>query len=246
MRGTPWMAMSPLQGPKAADATKIARATVNLFILAVDPENRYSSCGGGGDHLADADLARGDQLAWIDIIEEPEADGELKGVYADLMKERGKIANILRVHSLDPGALKAHMSLYVALMFGESGLTRQERELIAVVVSSANACHYCVAHHGEALKCYWGDEGQIDELARDHASADLPPRTGSMLAYAAKLTRTPSEVREEDVRGLRGQGFSDREILHVNLITSYFNFVNRVALGLGVEFSPEEVSGYDY
>jgi uncharacterized peroxidase-related enzyme len=75
---------------------------------------------------------------------------------------------------------------------------------------------------------------------------ELPERVKAMLNYVIKLTLTPAEAAEEDVDLLRGQGFSDKEILNVNLTTSYFNFVNRVALGLGVEFTEEEARGYKY
>jgi len=92
----------------------------------------------------------GQAIAWIKVIDETEAMGKLRKIYQELKKERGKIANIMRVQSLNPPALEAHMSLYLRLMFGESGLTHGERELIVTLVSAANKCKYCVNHHGEA------------------------------------------------------------------------------------------------
>lgn len=185
-------------------------------------------------------------MAYIDVIAEDAATGELKSIYDDLVKSRGKVANIMKIQSLNPRAMQAHLDLYLALMFGRSGITRPERELIAVAVSAANGCAYCLNHHAEALGHYWRDQERILRLTRDYRSAGLTARETAMLDYALKVTRTPAEVGEADVVALREQGLADRDILDINLITSYFNFVNRVALGLGVEFSAEEVAGYRY
>ena len=138
------------------------------------------------------------------------------------------------------------MELYLAIMFAPSGLKREERELIAVVVSAENGCEYCLKHHKEALDHYWRDERRIGKLIADPTNAGLSERQLLMIKYVKKLTRVPSEVEEVDMMDLRASGFSDAEILHMNLITSYFNFVNRIALGLGVEYTADEVSGYKY
>lgn len=82
-------------------------------------------------------------VAWIKQIEENEAQGKLKELYNRITsRTKGRVANILKVHSLHPDALEAHLNLYETLMFGESGLSRAQREMIAVVVSSANSCKY--------------------------------------------------------------------------------------------------------
>ena len=96
-------------------------------------------------------------MSWIQEIEVNEADGALEEVYAELKKKRGKISNILKVHSLNPAALGNHLDLYMTLMFGKSGLSRMEREAIAVVVSATNECEYCVNHHAESLRHYIDD-----------------------------------------------------------------------------------------
>ena len=102
-------------------------------------------------------------MSWIEEIEVEEADGKLAQMYADLIKARGKISNILKVHSLNPEAMANHLDLYMTLMFGRSGLSRLEREAIAVVVSANNECEYCVNHHTEALRHYIDDEDPIIE-----------------------------------------------------------------------------------
>ncbi|RLE36543.1 peroxidase [Candidatus Acetothermia bacterium] len=185
-------------------------------------------------------------MAWIRIIDESEAEGRLKEVYGRLKAGRGKVSNIMAVHSLHPEAMDAHLDLYMAIMFGESGLTRPEREMIAVVVSAVNRCSYCINHHAAALDHYWKDGERLSRFTSDFRSVELPPRIRAVLEYAEKLTRAPDEVSEEDIAPLREEGLSDSEILSVNLIASYFNFVNRIAIGLGVGSTPDEVSGYEY
>jgi uncharacterized peroxidase-related enzyme len=184
-------------------------------------------------------------VAYIKVIHESDAEGELAEVYSALARSRGKVANIMKVHSLNPRAMRAHLELYVTLLFGRSKLKRPEREMIAVVVSQANRCDYCVHHHAEALEHYWGEE-RVRRLIDDVGAAEPSAREQAMADYARKLTLEPTGVQEDDVAALRAQGLDDSEILDVNLIVSYFNFVNRIALGLGVEFSPEEVEGYRY
>jgi uncharacterized peroxidase-related enzyme len=184
-------------------------------------------------------------MAWIKTVGEEEARGELREIYAELRRERGKIANILKVHSLDPSSLKLHMNLYIHLLFSDSGLSREERELVAVTVSKVNECTYCVRHHSEALNHYWCDDQRIEDLLSNR-DPELTSRVGAILGYATKLTSAPGEVNSDDLEGLREHGLNDLDILRLNLIVSYFNFVNRIALGLGVEFTPEEISGYNY
>jgi uncharacterized peroxidase-related enzyme len=183
-------------------------------------------------------------LSWITTIDEAAATGKLQEIYQELREERGKVANIMKVHSLNPQAMKAHLDLYVTLMFGKSGLSRQERELIAVAVSVANGCEYCVHHHAEALNQYWRDDHKIRKFLKDPESIEIPERARRMFHYAVKLTRNPDGISRVDLDALHQAGLTDENILNLNLIASYFNFVNRIALGLGVEFTPEEVKGY--
>lgn len=183
-------------------------------------------------------------MAWIDEIEAPDASGELADLYQELLERRGKIANILKVHSLNPQALKAHLDLYMTLLFGRSGLSRADRESIAVVTSASNKCDYCVNHHAQSLGRYQKDPQSLAEIRAAQDFTVLDPRTRAMLAHARKLTKEPDAVTQADLDTLRATGFSDRDILDITLVTAYFNFVNRIALGLGVEFSAGEMTGY--
>jgi len=185
-------------------------------------------------------------MPWIRSIPRSEADPELQDVYERIAGERGKLSNIMAVQSLNPGAMDAHMDLYMRIMFGTGRLSREEREMIAVVDSSLNRCPYCVAHHEEALRHYWKDEETLEQFRVGGEIPGLSDRQRALLDYARVLTSEPDSVAETHVEELRAAGLEDAEILSANLIVAYFNFVNRIALGLGVETSAEEVSGYKY
>ena len=186
-------------------------------------------------------------MAWIDVIEPEDASGDLKELYDTIAEKRGKVSNVLRVHSQNPVALKAHLDLYDAVLFSSSPLSRSDREAIAVVVSAANECDYCVRHHTEALQAYWQDEARVQQLADDHTALDeLDDQLCAACDVATKLTVSPGTMTEGDVHTLRDAGWSDRAVLDIVLVTSYFNFVNRITNSLGVEATEAEVTGYNY
>jgi len=183
-------------------------------------------------------------MSWIEEIEPDDADGKLAEIYAELIAKRGKVSNILKVHSLNPAAMGDHLDLYMTLMFGRSGLSREEREAIAVVVSATNECAYCVNHHAETLRHYIDDDETLEMLMNADGLETLEPRLSNIVRHAEKLTSAPSAMTESDLGELRAVDLSDRDILDLSLIVSYFNFVNRIVLGLGVTFSADEMSGY--
>ena len=183
-------------------------------------------------------------MSWINEIEVSDADGKLAEMYAELIRKRGNVSNILTVHSLNPDAMEGHLDLYMTLMFGKSGLSRLEREAIAVVVSAANDCAYCVNHHAEALRRYIKDDETLELLSTADGLETLEPRLSNIVRHAEKLTSAPGAMTESDLGELRAVDLSDKDILDLTLIVSYFNFVNRIAVGLGVDFSADEMSGY--
>lgn len=184
------------------------------------------------------------ELAWVNWIEESQAKGELKEHYEYLKRSRGKVSNIMKVQSLNPDAMMAHLTLYMKIMFGKSELTRIQREMIATLVSTTNNCRYCVLHHGEALMKIAKNEKLVDQLLLDYKKAEISKKDKAMLNYAVNLTKNPANVTKEDIEMLRKVGFSDNAILSINLVACYFNFVNRIALGLGVPYSEAEIKGY--
>ena len=183
-------------------------------------------------------------MSWIDEVDVGEADGKLAEMYATLVKQRGKISNILKVHSLNPQALGNHLDLYMTLMFGKSGLSRAEREAVAVVVSAANDCEYCIEHHLASLRRYIDDEDTLTMLTTADGLEALEPRLSNIVRHAERLTNAPIAMTESDLGELRAVGLSDKDILDLTLIVGYFNFVNRIALGLGVGWSTDELTGY--
>ena len=187
-------------------------------------------------------------MPWIHVIDEPQAEGKLAEIYAGLRDTRGNVANIHRIHSLFPEALRAHMDLYRVLLYSnDAEISRADAELIATVVSIENSCDYCAAHHGDALSAQYADQPAACPIpSRDHTEWKLDGRQRAMLDFATKLAQIPHATSEEDVAALRTEGFTDRAILEIVMVTSYFCFVNRIALGLGVSLSAEERAGFRY
>ncbi len=185
-------------------------------------------------------------MARIRVIEEASSDGVLADAYAEVRGRRGRVANVFQVESLNPAAMRAHLAFYMAIMYGKSGLSRRQREVIATTVSSANGCTYCTTHHSEALSKYLKDDDAIRAIKTDYATSPIGPREKAMLDYAVKVTKTPAAVNDADTSKLREAGFSDADILDITLVASYFNFVNRVVLTLGVELERDEERVYRY
>ncbi len=185
-------------------------------------------------------------MPYIRVISEDEAEGELFKVYDDIQRSRGRVANVLRIQSLRPRGLKTHLSLYMDTVFGKGPLGRRQRELLAVAVSSTNGCDYCVIHHGEALNKYVKDADWVKAFAADPDGFELEPEERALVDYAVALTRDPATGRKEAVEGLRAAGFDDEAILHATEVVSYFNYVNRMVHGLGVELESDDDRDYDY
>jgi len=186
-------------------------------------------------------------MAYIKIIEPEEATGELRDIYDHLIKSRGKLAEVHKIQSLNPGSIMNHMNLYMTIMYGQSPLKRSQREMIAVVVSVANQCRYCQAHHGEALSHFWKDSERIERLSEDYTQAGLSDADLLLCRYADTLSRKPNDSGIKDLTAfMKEAGLDDRMILDCALITAYFNFVNRLVLGLGVDLEKDGGKGYLY
>jgi uncharacterized peroxidase-related enzyme len=185
-------------------------------------------------------------MAWIEVIPPATADGELREVYDGILSRRGKLSNIMAVQSLSPTLMRTHLDLYMTIMFEPSGLSRSEREMIAVHVSVVNGCEYCTRHHAEALRACWRSAERVSRLESGQLPDDLSDRERELLRYAEALTVAPSAIEAADIARLRAVGLSDPEILNLAAVVGYFNFVNRLAEGLGVEVTDDEVAGYRY
>ena len=180
-------------------------------------------------------LHPGKSMAYIKMISEDEAQGDVKSLYNDYLAPWGGVDNILKIHGLLPHTLKPHYDLYKSAMFGKGPLTRRQREMIAVVVSHANRCQYCIHHHSDALYRVTKDRKLSEAMRTDYRLAETTKGERVMLEFAEQLTREPGSDQFPFVQRLREHHFTDDAILHITLIISYFNFVNRIANGLGVE-----------
>ncbi|MEK6975190.1 MAG: peroxidase-related enzyme [Candidatus Thermoplasmatota archaeon] len=185
-------------------------------------------------------------MAYIRVVGEDEADGKLFDIYDEIQRNRGRVSNILRASSLDPKALRAHLDLYMATVFGKGGLSRREAELLAVVVSAANGDDYCAQHHSEALDRYAKDPAWVKTLAADPGKAKLNEREAALAHFALGLTKHPAKGQKEAVAALRSRGFTDEQILQAAQVVAYFNFANRISLGLGVELEQDGERDYHY
>jgi len=150
--------------------------------------------------------------------------------YFDICVEKlGMIPNVLKANAFDIDKLNAFTGLYNDLMLAPSGLSKLEREMIAVVVSSINKCFYCLVAHGAAVRQLSGDPVLGEMLVMNYRVAPLDARQRAMLDFAAKITTASATVEEADRQDLRDAGFSDRDIWDIANVAGFFNMTNRVA-----------------
>ena len=150
--------------------------------------------------------------------------------YFDICVEKlGFVPNVLRAYAFDIDKLNAFTATYNDLMLGDSGLSKLEREMIAVVVSATNRCFYCLVAHGAAVRALSGDPQLGEQLVMNWRVADLDPRQHAMMAFAEKMTLSSARIGEADRQGLRDVGLTDRDIWDVAAVAGFFNMTNRVA-----------------
>jgi len=162
-------------------------------------------------------------------LPQDELSPEMEAYFALCLEKLGFVPNVLRAYALDNAKLEAFVALSDDLMRAPSGLSKLEREMIAVAVSCANRCFYCLTAHGASVRQLSGDPILGDLLVANYRAADLSPRHRAMLDVAWKLTERPAEVGEEDRALLREAGFSDRDIWDVASVAAFYNMTNRLA-----------------
>ncbi len=183
-----------------------------------------------------------ERLCWLHLPPADEAPDEVKELWAKPLEKLGFVPNVLRVYAIRPRHLQLWNEFYDELMRGESGLTKAQREMIAVVVSTTNRCHYCVVSHSAALRKLTGDPLFVEQLATNHAYARVDPKERAMLDFAVKVTERSSTCTEADVDALREAGWTDEDVMDIAEVTAMFNFTNRLASGLGWRPNDEYVS----
>jgi uncharacterized peroxidase-related enzyme len=182
-----------------------------------------------------------DEITWLRVPEDDDVPDDVRELWAARVEKLGFVPNVLRVMALRPRHLVAWHAYYDELMRGESGLTKVQREMIAVVVSAQNRCHYCVVSHAAALRKLTGHPLLVEQLATNYRYAAVEPAERAMLDFAVRLTAESATCTRDDVDALRSAGWSDEDIMDIAEVTAMFNFTNRLASGMGwvpnVEFS---------
>jgi uncharacterized peroxidase-related enzyme len=176
-------------------------------------------------------------LTKLDLDYEGTKDGEdqVKNYLEIVQQKLGFIPNVLAAFAKFPKQFEGFTKLYNALMLGESGLTKLEREMIAVTVSSENHCFYCLVAHGSAVRELSNDPQLGERIAANFKSAELPKKQEELLNFTKKLTKDPSEISENDRKKLRDVGYTDRDIWDISAIVGLFNMTNRLASATEME-----------
>ena len=156
-------------------------------------------------------------------------DPDMQRYFAVCDEKLGFLPNVLEIYSFDGTKLRAFVDMYNDLMFGESSLSTLEREMIAVVVSAANRCYYCLTAHGQAVRELSGDPSLGEALVMNYRVAQVTRRQRAMLDFAHRLTVAPAETGAAERDALRRAGFDDRDIWDICSVTAFFNMTNRIA-----------------
>jgi uncharacterized peroxidase-related enzyme len=154
---------------------------------------------------------------------------ENRAYFDKCLEKLGFVPNVLASYAHDDAKLSAFAALYNDLMLAPSGLSKLEREMIAVAVSSVNRCYYCLTAHGAAVRQLSGDPVLGELMVMNYRAATLSKRHRAMLDFSVKLTETPHLVGEADREGLREAGFNERDIWDVAAVASFYNMSNRMA-----------------
>ena len=149
--------------------------------------------------------------------------------FAKCTEKLGFVPNVLAAYAFDTGKLEAFVALYNDLMLAPSGLSKLEREMIAVAVSAQNRCYYCLVAHGAAVRALSGDPVLGELMAMNYRAARLSKRHRAMLDFAVKVATESWKIEEDDREALRRAGFSDRDIWDIAAVAGFYNMTNRVA-----------------
>ena len=154
---------------------------------------------------------------------------QMKAYFDKCTEKLGFVPNVLAAYAFDNAKLEAFVAMYNDLMLAPSGLSKLEREMIAVAVSSQNRCYYCLVAHGAAVRAMSGDPALGELMAMNYRAARLSKRHRAMLDFAVRMTNEPWTIEEEHREALRKTGFTDRDIWDIAAVAGFFNMSNRVA-----------------
>lgn len=172
-----------------------------------------------------------DHISKLGVPDAGTLDDDLQTIWQKCVEKLGFVPNVYSTYSLKPRRLRNFMAMYNEIMLSESGLSKLEREMVAVVVSSANRCYYCLVAHGAAVRMLSGDPELGEMMALNYRVAELDRRQRAMLDYAWKMTTTPWLIDDADRAGLRDVGLSESDMFDLNETIAFFNLSNRMASG---------------
>jgi uncharacterized peroxidase-related enzyme len=172
--------------------------------------------------------------AWIAVPSPDELPTEVAEEIGDIAKQIGFVPNVARLLAVTPRHFVGWWKYFDDLMRGPSGLSKTQREMIAVVISAESHCPYCVAAHAAALRMRTKDDALVERLAVNYRHVELDPRDRAMLDFAVKLTKTPDECGQSDLERLRAVGYTDEDVLHIVEVTAIFNYNVRLAAATGL------------
>ena len=170
-----------------------------------------------------------DHISALGVPDPATLDEDLQAIWRKCVEKLGFVPNVYSTYSKRPLRLRNFMAMYNEIMFSESGLSKLEREMVAVVVSSANRCYYCLVAHGAAVRQLSGDAELGEMMALNYRVAKLDARQRAMLDFAWKLTTTPNLVDDADRDTLRAVGLTEEDIFDLAETTAFFNLSNRMA-----------------
>src|SRR6516165_799513 len=191
----------------------------------VEPHDRHASAADG----TSAGAARDDEVIIALQLRNAELTPAMQAYFDKCTEKLGFIPNVLKAYAFDMPKLEAFVAMYNDLMLAPSGLSKLEREIIAVAVSSQNRCYYCLAAHGAAVRALSDDPVLGELMVMNYRAARLNRRQRAMLDFAVKLTTEPFAIEEADREAVRAAGFSDRDIWDIAAVAGFFNMSNRIA-----------------
>jgi uncharacterized peroxidase-related enzyme len=162
----------------------------------------------------------------------------MEGYFDKCQEKLGFVPNVLQAYAFDNAKLEPFVAMYNDLMLAPSGLSKLEREMIAVAVSSHNKCYYCLVAHGAAVRALSGDPALGELMVMNYRAARLSKRHRAMLDFSVKLTAEPWAIEEEDREALRKAGFTERDIWDIAAVAGFYNMSNRVASATDMRPNP--------
>lgn len=186
-------------------------------------------------------MSHDERSAWLEVPAAQSLPEDVQKLFGKFEDKTGFVPNVARNFALTPEHFLRWFKYYDFLMRNEdqSQLSRREREMMAVVVSSLNRCEYCLASHSAYLREITGDKVLPDVLIANYRRAQVSERERALLNLAARMTQDSAALLESDLEGLRAVGLSDAAIFEAGQVIAMFNFTNRLANAFG--WQPNEV-----